>query len=505
MKSIKEENINITQTAQKETSQNSDFPKALRFSPNFSSIRNTAKKLIYRDLNDYQGGSFFQKYSKEQITGWLKAPENNEKNLRAAMQYIYHASSHLRRLIQYFVGLTDFAYVMIPTVIESDKKESVQKKYQKTAKLLNGMDIKNQFTEILTVCFREDTYFGTLREGANSFVTLQKLPSDYCQIASREEGVFNVSFDFSYFDDPNRHKMLDYYPAEFKKKYNRYQKQKKGKWIELDSPNSFAIKANQDEPAYSVPPFAGILREIYDIEDYKQLKLSKTELENYAMLIMTIGQDKDGHWLMDFDKAADFWSNLDSVLPDQVGSVLSPMPITKIDFDNSGVSESDKITEAENNLWSAAGVSSMIFNSKITSSNALLTSIKADQSLTYGIVKSIESMLNRYLRYQTYAKNFKVMFLDTSRFNRKEVSDMAFKGCQYGMPLVSIYCASLGLSQMDMMSTNWLEDKILNITSKFKPLQSSATISNKSDNVGRPRTDTDELSDAGEASREQFD
>ena len=482
-----------------------DFNKTMRITPRFSNVSSAARKLIYRDLNSYQGGYFFQKYSKEQITEWLKSPQSNEKNLREAMQYIYHASSHLRRLIQYFVGLTDFAYIMVPTSPdESSKEDVVRKKCQKTAKLLNGMDIKNQFTEILTVCFREDTYFGTLREGANSFVTLQKLPSDYCQIASREEGVFNVSFDFSYFDDPQRKTLLDYYPKEFKKKYHQYLKDKKKKWLELDTPNSFAIKANQDEYAYSIPPFAGILREIYDIEDYKQLKLTKTELENYAMLVMTIGQDKDGHWAMDFDKAEQFWSNLDSVLPDQVGSVLTPMKIEKIDFDKSGVSESDKITEAENNLWSAAGVSSMIFNSKITSSNALLTSIKADQSLTYGIVKSIETMLNRYLRYQTYAKTFKIQFLDTSRFNRKEVSDMAFKGCQYGMPLVSIYCASVGLSQMDMMSMNWLEDKILNITSKFKPLQSSATISS-SDNVGRPRSDADDLSDAGEASREQFE
>ena len=46
---------------------------------------------------------------------------------------------------------------------------------------------------------------------------------------------------------------------------------------------SFAVKYNTDILNYAIPPFAGILREIYDIEDYKALKLTKTELENYAI------------------------------------------------------------------------------------------------------------------------------------------------------------------------------------------------------------------------------
>ena len=66
---------------------------------------------------------------------------------------------------------------------------------------------------------------------------------------------------------------------------------------------SFAIKCNNDILDYSIPPFAGILREVYDLEDYKQLKLTKTTLENYAMLVMTLGINEDGEWQMDLDKA----------------------------------------------------------------------------------------------------------------------------------------------------------------------------------------------------------
>ena len=46
----------------------------------------------------------------------------------------------------------------------------------------------------------------------------------------------------------------------------------------------------------------------------------------------------------------------------------------------------------------AAGVSAQLFNDKHMTANALKLSIMADQEITYGIVKSIEDMLNRYIQ-----------------------------------------------------------------------------------------------------------
>ena len=149
------------------------------------------------------------------------------------------------------------------------------------------MDIKSQFAKVLTVCLREDVFYGTMWVTADSII-IQQLPSDYCTIAVVEDNVLNVSFDFSYFDSNSQY--LENYPQEFTTKYNLYQKDRTGmKWQELESPTSFAVKCNNDILNYAIPPFAGLLREVYDIEDYKQLKLTKTELENYAMLVMKLG------------------------------------------------------------------------------------------------------------------------------------------------------------------------------------------------------------------------
>lgn len=460
-------------------------------------------RLITRDLNNNTNTPTFSLYSKDDITKYLSNPYTYEKQLRQAVVYMYGASPHFRRLIQYFTGLSDLAYVVSPSKIDpqSANPKVVNRNYRKVLNAMSAMNVRTQFPKILTVCFREDVFYGTLWV-SNDSITIQQLPSDYCAISTIEGNVCNVSFDFSYFDSKSQ--MLAYYPKEFTTKYNLYQKNRMSKWIELDSPTSFAIKCNTDVLEYAMPPFAGVLREVYDLEDYKQLKMSKTALENYAMLDMRLPMDEEGRWLLDYDRAKEFWKNLDAVLPEEVGSILSPMEIKKIGFDRSNTSDTDTISEAEQNLFSAAGVSSLLFNNEKASANALVLSIKADQAITFGVVKSIEDMVNRFIQAQSYGKNFKVTFLDCSQYNRKEVGDQFLKAAQYGLPTVMMYSASQGLSQAEFDSMNFLENTVLNLKSQLIPLKGSAQMGG-SDEGGAPQKDVGDITDSGEQSREQGD
>ncbi len=463
-------------------------------------------RLVTRDMNRNTGAPTFSRYSKDDIAKYLADPYRYEKQLRKAVVYIYGASPHFRRLIQYFSGLSDLCYVVSPhkTDPKTASAKSVNRNYRKTLNAMAAMNVRTQFPRILTVCLREDVFYGTMWV-SNDSITIQQLPSDYCAITTIEGNVPNVTFDFSYFD--SRQKNLEFYPAEFTKKYKLYREDRTNKrWQELDCPTSFAVKCNNDIMDYALPPFAGILREVYDLEDYKQLKMSKTALENYAILVMTLGMSEDGSWRMDLEKAKEFWGNLDSVLPEEVGSVLSPMKIDKISFEKANTGDTDTIAKAEQNLFTAAGVSSLLFNNQKASSNALLLSIKADQAITYGIVKSIEDAVNRFIQAQSYGKNFRVTFLDCSPFNRKELAEQYLKACQYGLPFISMYAATQGISQSEMDCLSFLENEVLDLTSRFKPLQSSSTQSSGGkDEGGAPQKEPDELSDSGEQSREDGD
>lgn len=466
-------------------------------------------RLIARDLNNYTNTPTFSLYSKDDIKKYLENPYRYEKQLRRAITYIYGVSTHFRRLIQYFVGLTDWAYVVEPYKIDPRKANSktVNNNYRKVLNMLSAMSIKTQFPKILTVCLREDVFYGTFHITPDS-ISIQQLPSDYCAISSVEGNVPNVTFDFSYFD--SYLSLLPFYPQEFTTKYyNVYKKDLRSRWIELDSPMSFAVKCNIDILEYPLPPFAGLLRELYDIEDYADLKKAKTALENYAMLAMTLPMDEDGNWGIDLGKAEQFWRNLDAVLPEEVGSVLTPMPINKISFEKSNLGDVDTVSDAEQHMFTAAGVSSLLFNNAKASANALLLSIKSDQSLTYGIVKSIQDVINRLIQSYNFGKNFKVNFLDVSPYNRKEVGDMYLKAASYGIPTISAYAASQGIGQAELDSMSYLEGTVLGLQEIFKPLQSSTQMSSTdleskaaTDEGGAPTKEVGEITESGEQNQE---
>jgi hypothetical protein len=160
--------------------------------------------------------------------------------------------------------------------------------------------------------------------------------------------------------------------------------------------------------------------------------------------------DEEGNWELDYDKAKEFWYNLSAVLPEEVGSVLTPMDLSKISFEKTHTGDTNEVADAEDSLYSASGISRLLFGGKLTSAHALLLSIKNDQAITYGIVKSIEDAINRYVQSLSYGKNWKVNFLDVSPYNREEMGAQYLKAASYGLPTISAYAASQGLGQAEL-------------------------------------------------------
>lgn len=214
-------------------------------------------RLITRDMNNNTNTPTFSLYTKDNISEYLKNPYTYQQQLRKAVTYIYGASPHFRRLIQYFTGLSDLAYVVSPYRIDpkSANIKSVNRNYRKVLNTMSAMSVRSQFPKILTVCLREDTYYGTMWV-TNDSITLQQLPADYCAVSTIEGNVLNVTFDFSYFDGHAQY--LEFYPQEFQSKYKVYQTNRRMRWQELDSPTSFAIKCNNDIPILP-PPLPPIL------------------------------------------------------------------------------------------------------------------------------------------------------------------------------------------------------------------------------------------------------
>ena len=143
-------------------------------------------RLILRDLNLYEVETpRFRRFTKQNIVDYLANPHKYRADLVDVVNYIYGASSHFRRLIQYFTSLNDLSYVVLPYRIDP-KKANVRimnNNYRKVLDYLSIMSIKTQFPKILTVCLREDVFYGTILR-TKDCVTIQQLPTKYCRIST---------------------------------------------------------------------------------------------------------------------------------------------------------------------------------------------------------------------------------------------------------------------------------------------------------------------------------
>ena len=125
--------------ADNKNNQDGEFGGLIGISSKFAVLN----RLITRDLNNNTNTPIFTLYSKDDIATYLSNPYKYEKQLRKAVIYMYGASSHFRRLVQYFVGLSDLSYVVSPYNIDpqSINPKTVNRNYRKVLKTLSAMKI----------------------------------------------------------------------------------------------------------------------------------------------------------------------------------------------------------------------------------------------------------------------------------------------------------------------------------------------------------------------------
>lgn len=456
------------------------------------------KNPILNLQNDTHSKMTFGKFTKEDIVKWLKSPEDNARQLRNASIYLYETSSHYRRLIDFFANLLTFDYTLVPFKFDKEKynEQKFLSSYKKALDYMQIFNLKHEMKKVMTVAFREDVFYGYIYQTKDSFY-IRKLNADYCKISSIEDGIFLYAFDFSYFD--SRKDELEFFGEEFKEKYLKYKKDSKLKWQELESKNEFCIKVTEDIFPAPIIPFASIFPDIFDIMNYKDLKLTREELENYKIIGLKIPTNEDGELILDGDIAKSFYSQLINTLPLSVGAFLTPMDFEAISFEKSGTNDNDLANDAVENFWNSAGVSSILFG-KAQTAASLAISIKADIQFAYGVAKQIERNVNRLLKMLSGTYKFQINILPVSEFTKQEMNSLYQKNATFGIPCKTLLAASAGLTPAEINGLTFLENEIIDFQNNWKPLLSSYT--QNTDEIGNEELSDMEISENGEKTRE---
>jgi hypothetical protein len=466
----------------------------------------TVEKFITRNMERGRfRDNYYLRYSKEQVLQFVRDPERWQDQLRDISVNLYNISSQYRRLVNYFSTMPTFAYIVEPYGFDPDKvnAKTFKTQYRKTLDFIENMNIKHEFSKILLSVFVEDVFYGYEHMSKDTYF-IQKLDPKYCVITSIIDGCYNFSFNFQYFDTyPER---LDTYPDEFKEKYEIY-KQNVGikyVWQELEHTNTICIKLNENISEYAFPPFAGLFESLLEIEDFKALRKSRAELENYKLLIQKLPMREESgtnnDFMIDYDNMIMFHQQAASVLPDQVGLITTPMDIKDINFEKSGSVDQDNVFKATREFWDGAGVSQLLFNTDKSSSVGLNRSINSDEALVFMLLRQFERWLNKKAR-KSSGVSWRVHLLNVTHYNIDDFFERVMTSGEYGFPVRSVIAATLGLTPSSLMNMNYLENEVLGLNESMVPMQSSHTSTTDGED-GAPKKKGTKITDSGAKSRD---
>lgn len=455
------------------------------------------------------------------VAKWIHNPETHSKDLIRLSKYLYKSSGEYRGLLNYFINMARFYYVIDPIHNSSEKmnKTKVKKDLSKISLQLKKMNLHHELAKVFKTCVIEDVFYGYEIEDENNYF-LYKLSPDYCKINGMADGMYTFAFNLNFFD--GNEDVLKTFPNEFQKAYSIMKFNNGTNWFEPDFTKSVCFKFNENDLEI-FPPFAGMFEPLLELNDYKKLKKAGAKINNYMLLHQKVpmhdNSNKDyqaDNFAISPDAMEYFNSMVNDSLPDEIGAIVSPMEINPIKLDKDD--KNDKVLEAQRDLYNASGVSSHIFNNDKNSTGGLIYSTRKDELLVINFYRQIERWLNRKIRYgNLLAKNqWQVSLLDVTGMSEDKYLEQLTKTGTLGFAVRGRIAAMHKQDYHTLVASLELENDILDLDVKMTPLASSHTggmnqtrenniVDENKSKRGRPQKSSDELSDSGQANQDSSD
>ena len=256
----------------------------------------------------------------------LKAiAQYNLSDLREISNFFYKTSGIYNRLCRYMAYLYRYDWFITPYInngidvanreeeetLTPSQRDKILTNFFSLLKFLDEFEAKKFFGDVALKVMKNGAYYGYLVPGAKT-VSVQELPPQYCRsrfsVNGRPVVEFNMSFfDTMYPDSEMRARVLNLFPAEFKKGYKAF---KDGKlkpafrgdtsgWYLLDT--RCAIKFNLNGEDF--PAFISVIPAILDLDAAQDLDRKKMAQRLLKIIIQKMPLDKNGDLVFDVDEA----------------------------------------------------------------------------------------------------------------------------------------------------------------------------------------------------------
>lgn len=484
------------------------YEKYQRTIENFAKNEEALKQL--RDVSKTTRYKSVSKTAKENLRTYLENPSNNESGLRNISRYLATRCQVYYRLIKYNANMfcLDARSVIPPyNPIEEIDKDSIIESYYNTLMILHKMGLQLEFLKVYVTCFLEDVFYGVVYfdETSEVYPSMFFLPlnPEYCKIQGVWlDGTFSFAFDMSFFN--RNQEFLELWGEPFESMWKEYQSSGV-KWVTVPQEYSVCLKFRAEDWETVIPPFAGLLSSFLGLLEEEDVAAVASEEEIYKLLVFTLPLLKNTNSPDDFgvdpQTAVDYFLKFKDSLPSFVDAVLSPLPVESINFNKDVSSETTTIMKATETVLNSAGGAQILNSANLSTSAAFEAVVKADTEFAISsLLPQTEAWINSFIaRYVDVPS--KVKLFEVSVYTKKELRQNLLENAQNGLPTKLAINALSGFSELETLALNFLEEDVLQLSSKLSPLSTSYTQSEKES--GGQEKDVDDLTDAGARSRDE--
>lgn len=460
------------------------------------------KRLMIHDLsiNNIIETHYCGNYSLEDINMALEHPYSSYQVLISTSDYLMRISPHYNRLNTYFSNMAVFNWgIDVYDLKNNYNLNKLKEHYFSLASQLEKMNLKHEFSKIVKVIPYQDVFYGVVFENGTDYF-IQQIDHRMCKLCQIQDGLYNFKINLSSINPIN----IGAYPEYIQRAYINFKNGNISNWYMPPADKQICIKLNS-HLTYPYPLLISIVRDIFDLDIYKKLKLQSARTDNYKAILVEVPIDKDtvDKPLLTPDTIGVFAEMNKQSMSDDIGLIHTVGSKGEaISFKDSNNTRNN-VADATEDVYNSSGVSKEMFNGS-SSGTALNNSIENDSGIMYTLYRQFERWINRYIKLNKYNKsNYKFSFyiLDMTIYNRDKVIDRYLKQCQFGAYLIPQWLASLGMTPSKIEGAYVVQHKLFDFHNNMKPLSSSYTQTSNNEG-GAPLKNDDELSDSGQKTRD---
>lgn len=474
----------------------------------FSNFRRIMLKDILNNSELIETG-YLGKIKLEDVQRAMEHPRNSWRTLIRASETLMHISPHYYRLNSLFANMALFCWwIDLYDVRDNANVDTIKKQYGTLAARLENMHLKHEFSKIMRTLPYQDVYYGLIVESSTDFF-LQKMDYRLCKLFQVQDGLYNFRLNLSGIKPQE----IDAYPDYVQAAYADYLEGNIGQWYLPPADKQICIKMNS-QWTYPYPMLINMIKDIFDLDTYKKLKLQSARTDNYKAILVEVPIDEStvDKPLLSPDTLSIFAEINRESLSDDIGMIHTlGSKGEAISFKDS-TNTRNNVSDAIDEIYNSAGVSNELFNSSSTAT-AMTYMVENASGFVYDVYRQFERWVNRYIKLRKFNKpTFKFAFylLDMTVFNRDTVSKRYKEAAAMGVG-IDRWLASLDMTPSRTLGSYIVSKDIFDFHNNLLPLQSAYNASaevqaiDEESEGGRPTVEEEGgvISEEGERARDE--